>query len=66
MKSWRTSVAGAITGLVMILPEISSAVDGDPATIADWNIVAAGIGLFVALFSARDNKVSSETAGAKR
>lgn len=66
MKSWRTTVAGAITALVMALPEIGHAIDGSPDTIADWNVVATGVTIFVALFAARDNLVSSEKAGAKR
>lgn len=51
--------------LVAIGGALSATFDNDPATTADWAaVIAACIAGFGLLF-ARDNKVSSEKAGAK-
>ena len=51
--------------LVAIGGAISATFDNDPTTTADWAaVIAACIAGFGLLF-ARDNKVSSEKAGAK-
>lgn len=62
--SWRTGLAGVLTALVTILPQIVYAIDGDPATITDWNTVVAGGIAAIGFLAARDNKVTSEAAGA--
>jgi hypothetical protein len=65
IPSWRTTVAGIGAMLVAIGGAISATFDNDPATVADWTaVIAACIAGFGLLF-ARDNKVSSEKAGAK-
>lgn len=65
MKSWRTTTTAILAILGLLAPAIAAAVDGNPATDPNWQIVipaviAAATGLF-----ARDNKVTSEQAGAK-
>jgi len=64
-KSWRTSLGGAMAALAAIAPQFEKLLDGNPATVCDWNVVAGAVGIAFALFSARDNRVSSEDAGAK-
>lgn len=65
IPSWRTTVAGVGAMLVAIGGALSATFDNDPATTADWTaVIAACIAGFGLLF-ARDNKVSSEKAGAK-
>lgn len=65
MKSWKTT-ASAVAALVTLIGAIiGQLTDGNPETNPDWNVAIpvlfAGLtGLF-----ARDNKVSSESAGAK-
>ncbi len=65
LKSWRTSLAGLLSAIAMSIPTIQAAIDGNPATVPDWSIVVGAVGLAVVAFFARDNKVTSEQAGAK-
>lgn len=65
LASWRTSLAGFLTVIAVSIPTIQAAIDGNPATVPDWQIVLASFGTFVVSLLARDNKTSSETAGAK-
>lgn len=63
--SWRTTSVG-IAGLLALIGGAAKLVlDGDPSTNPDWNaVIPAGLALIGSLV-ARDNKVSSEEAGAK-
>lgn len=65
-SSWRTTAAGLGAALAAIGTAISATFDADPGTVADWPtaiaIAVAALGLLVA----RDNRVSSERAGATR
>ena len=63
-KSWKTTTA-ALVGIVgLIAMAAAAALDNDPATVAQWEIVIPTIIGQVGLIFARDNKVSSEQAGA--
>ncbi len=63
-KSWRTSLFG-VGGVVAIVGSVLNALfDGDPATTVDWVTVCAGLAPAIGLLFARDNRVSSEQAGA--
>jgi hypothetical protein len=65
MKSWRTTTAGIAAIVVAIATAVGALFDADPLTLPDWGAVAAAIMAGVGLLAARDNKVSSEQAGAK-
>lgn len=65
MKSWKTTSAGIVGAIALALPELQAAIDGNPDTIADWNVVAAAVLVLVGFIFARDNSVSSERAGVK-
>lgn len=65
MGSWRTSLAGALSALGILLPAIAAAIDGNPATDPNWGMVIPAVIGSIGLLFARDNKVSSEAAGAK-
>jgi hypothetical protein len=69
--SYKTSTAGwaAILGaLGIVLTQASYYMDSDPATVADWSVVAVAVAAAISglgnLF-ARDEHVSSEKAGVK-
>lgn len=69
MKSWRTTTLGILTILGSLIPSVKALIDGDPNTNVDMNAVGVAlIGLFGGggLMAARDNKVTSEQAGAKK
>ena len=65
MKSWRTTVAGVGTILASVGFALKAIFDGDPTTNVDFPVLVAGITAGIGLITARDNKVSSEEAGAK-
>jgi hypothetical protein len=65
MTSWRTTTAGIAAIVVAIATAVGALFDADPLTLPDWGAVAAAIMAGVGLLAARDNKVSSEQAGAK-
>jgi uncharacterized membrane protein len=63
--SWKTSTAGIAAILAAIATAVSYQFDASPETVADWTTVIGLIVAGVAGLAARDNKVSSEQAGAK-
>jgi hypothetical protein len=65
MTSWRTTTAGIAAIVVAIGTAVGALFDADPLTLPDWGAVAAAVMAGVGLLAARDNKVSSEQAGAK-
>jgi len=60
MKSWKTTLAGAVTALGMYLQNVP-----EPEWLGTVGKVFVAVGTFLVGFWARDNKVSSEAAGAK-
>mgnify|MGYP003319794983 CR=1 FL=1 len=64
VRSWRTTVAGSIAGLTMLLPQIEILTDGDATTTADWNVIMLGLAIVLGFASARDNNKTSRAAGA--
>lgn len=65
MKSWKTTATGVVTILAAVLNAASAFLDNDPLTVPDWNGVVIAISAGIGLLFARDNKVTSEDAGAK-
>ena len=64
-NSWRTSVAGIAAILIAVGAAATAYLDGNPATVVDIGVTLAAIMAGIGLIAARDNKVSSESAGAK-
>jgi hypothetical protein len=64
MTSWKTTAAGVGAILIAVGAAVSSQFDNDPATVADWGAVVAAVLAGIGLIFARDNKVTSEQAGA--
>lgn len=64
MISWKTSAAGIGAILIAIGSALSAQFDNDPTSVADWGAVFAAVIAGIGLLFARDNKVTSEQAGA--
>lgn len=65
MKSWKTTVTGIFQFLTIAGTQLLTMIDNDPGTNPEWNIIIASLITMVGLFTARDNDVSSESAGAR-
>jgi len=63
--SWKTSAAGIAAIVVAIASCVQAQFDGDPATVPSYEVAIAAIITGLGLIFARDNGVSSESAGAK-
>ena len=64
-NSWRTSVDCIAAILTAVCAAAPAYLDGNPATVVDIGVTIAAIMAGIGLIAARDNKVSSESAGAK-
>lgn len=65
MKSWKTTTSGVLAIVAAIATALSASFDSDPLTVPNWEIVIAATLAGIGLIFARDNTVTSETAGAK-
>lgn len=65
MKSHRTTTTGILAILAALIAVAQSLTDGNAATNPDWAATAAAVMAGIGLLAARDNKVTSEQAGAK-
>jgi hypothetical protein len=60
MKSWKTTLAGAVAALGTYLATVH-----DPGWVGPLGQLLQAVGVFAIGAAARDNNVSSEQAGAK-
>ncbi len=65
MKSWKTTVAGILAALSLLIGEANKAFDDDPKTQPSVELILTGIAALGIGVFARDNSVSSEKAGVK-
>ena len=65
MKSWRTSILGVAAILTAVISAVVALVDGDPNTVVNVEATIAAVMVGAGLIAARDNGVTSKTAGAK-
>lgn len=63
--SWRTTLMGILTLVGVVALQLKNVFDGDPTTGFDFEAIVAALA-GVGLLFARDNKVTSEEAGAKK
>lgn len=64
--SWRTSALGIVAIAIAVLGAIKAMLDGDPSTNVNWETTGSAISAGWAAIMARDNKVTSEEAGAAK
>lgn len=64
IKSWKTTATGAGAILVALGSLLQAHFDGDPLTVPNYEVALAAILSGLGLIFARDNKVTSEEAGA--
>lgn len=65
MKSWKTSVSATLVAVIMVLSQISAAIDSDEKTIPDWNRVIEAVLIIYWGWNTRDKNVTSEQEGIK-
>lgn len=65
LTSPKTSIAGALSGLAVILDQIATIFDADPLTNPDFVIIAGAIGMIYAFLNTRDNDKTSKQIGLK-
>lgn len=65
VKSWQTTLAGVGQFMGVAGTAIHAHFDGDPTTVVAWGLLASSFAVMIGLITARDNSVSSETAGVK-
>jgi hypothetical protein len=56
MKNWKTTVAGIMAFVAVVLAQASAALDGDPATVANWQAVIPAAVICWGLVKAADSK----------
>jgi hypothetical protein len=60
LKSWKTTVAGFLGGLILVAQQVLAAIDGDPETKFTVALLLTGLGMMGIGFFARDNNKRSE------
>lgn len=64
VKSWRTTLSGVVACIMAVISVITPLIDDNAATNPDFTAAIAAFVAGIGLITARDNKVSSEQAGA--
>lgn len=63
LKSWKTTVLGIISGLMIILPQIQNLLDGDPETVFSETILMTGFALMGLGIASKDGDKTSKELG---
>lgn len=56
MSNWKTTTTGILAIVLAICTAAKNELDGDPATVADWSLVATSVLAGVGLILAKDAK----------
>ena len=61
IQSWKTTVVGFLTGLLLAVPQIINLIDSDPETLFDMKILIAALGAMgIGVFAKDGDKTSKE------
>jgi len=62
-RSIKTTLLGVIAGLLLILPQLRNALDGNPETLMSIEVILEGIALMGIGVAAKDGDKRSEDVG---
>lgn len=65
IQSWKTTIVGFLTGLMLAAPQVINFLDNDPETLFDFKIFMAGLGAMGIGVFAKDGDKTSEEVGIK-
>jgi|GEM_PF-2453583 len=54
MKNWKTTLGGGAMFASVLLAQFGAALDGNPATVANWSLIIPAGAIFWALIKAAD------------
>ena len=54
VRSWKTTIVAALVAVNAVLHAVLATLDGDPATVPDWNVVIALTVVAIGLFFSKD------------
>ena len=60
LKSWKTTVAGLVGGLMLILPQLMAVLDDDPETVFVKTTFMTGLAMMGVGIAAKDGDKSTE------
>lgn len=61
IQSWKTTIVGFLTGLMLAAPQVINLLDNDPETLFDLKIFVAALGAMgIGLFARDSDKTSKE------
>ena len=61
IQSWKTTIVGFLTGLMLAAPQVINLLDNDPETLFDFNIFIAALGAMgIGVFAKDGDKTSKE------
>lgn len=55
MKSWKTTTTAILGFVALVATQAQASIDGDPSTIANWNVVITGAIPLIGLLFAKDH-----------
>ncbi len=58
LKSWKTTILGAIPGAAVMWTQFTNLTDNDPATVFSPSALVGGLALALAFFAAKDSTVT--------
>lgn len=63
IQSWKTTIVGFLTGLMLAAPQVINLLDNDPETLFDFKIFIAALGAMGIGMFARDGDKTSKELG---
>lgn len=58
--SWKTTLVGVLVFIEALATNLAAALDSNPDTVADWNVVVIAATAMIGLIAAKDGDKSTE------